>query len=144
MAHKRPKICYIQCSTVKCKSCKHANSSYVLCTCVWQGWWKVQNLGAQHYKLSISLSICISVVEALEARPPPHHHHPVPPALMYIKENAKAKAKKQNLYNPCPSIIHYVSHVCGTLDLQILVVALQKKIQGQSLRHVLLKIKKKV
>ena len=50
--------------------------------------------GAQHYKLSISLSICISVVEALEARPPPHHHHPVPPALMYIKENAKAKAKK--------------------------------------------------
>ena len=62
---------------------------------------------------------------------------------MYIKENAKAKAKKRNLYNPCPSIIHYVSHVCGTLDLQILVVALQKKIQGQSLRHVLLKIKKK-
>ena len=35
-----------------------------------------------------------------------------------------------------------ISHVCGTLDLQIIVVALQKKIQGQSLRHVSLKIKK--
>ena len=100
--------------------------------------------GARHYKLSISLSIYISGGGTLFRHVP--STHPVPPALMDIRENAKvkkAKSKKQNLYNPCPSIIHYVSHVCGTLDLQILVVALQKKIQGQSLRHVLLKIKKK-
>ena len=69
---------------------------------------------------------------------------PVPPLLMDIAEVKKQKRKKQKLYmyvSPCPSIIHYVSHVCGTLDLQISVAALKKKKkknQGQTL----LKIKK--
>ena len=56
--------------------------------------------GAQHYKVSISLSIYISGGEGTILRHDPSPH-PVPPALMDIRENAKvkkAKVNKQKLY----------------------------------------------
>ena len=74
--------------------------------------------GAQHYKLFIYLSRYLYFWggEALETRPLP------PPSFAgsygYQRERG---FKKVSTYSPRPSIIHYVSHVCGTLDLQIIV-----------------------